>query len=146
MEKLDHFVEDNFDGNGSDLPVPIEVIEQAKKIIDEVKESSTDLTTLIIEKNETDEKIKFASSEFVIWELQDTHLEMNKTISMIRNKRLDFHFDLDFMVRRMCTDHQAEKSQYNELGKATLTRQNAHSRQSGRQEKMLDNLYRRKIL
>ena len=66
MEKLELFVEDNFDGNGSDLPVPIEVIAQATKIIDEVKESSTDLPTLIIEKNETDEKIKFASSEFVI--------------------------------------------------------------------------------
>jgi hypothetical protein len=66
MEQLDHFVENTFDGNVSDLPMPIKVIKQASKIIDEVKEASTDPTALIIEKNEIDEKMKFASFEFVI--------------------------------------------------------------------------------
>lgn len=66
IEKLDEFVENPFDGNFSDLPIPQEVIVQASKLVDEIKEASANPTALILEKNETDQKIKSAISMFVI--------------------------------------------------------------------------------
>lgn len=43
---------------------------------------------------------------------------------MLRNRKLSFHCDLDFMVRRICNENQAEKSGYNQLVKDHVAEQN----------------------
>lgn len=69
MEKLDHFVDNLFDGNVVDLPILQEVIDQASKLADQLHEASVELNSLIADKSETNERMKSATSKFVIREL-----------------------------------------------------------------------------
>lgn len=110
MEQLDKFIEVPFDGNVHDLPIPKDVIEPANKHIDDIKNDNSDMTGYIVEKNEVDAQMKKGTSTFLIQELEDTYLDLNKTISLLQNRKLGFHSDMDFMVRRICQDHQVEKS------------------------------------
>lgn len=120
MEKLDRFVEDPFDGDAATLPIPREIVAQASVLIQELCDAAVEISSLIASKNEIDERMKTATSRFVIREFEDSYHELNKGISMLQNKRLIFHSDLDGMVQNICNAHQAEKTKYNELVKGRI--------------------------
>lgn len=70
---------------------------------------------------------------------------MKKTISMIRNRRLRFHSDLDAMVQKICTAHQAETTNCTtSWSRGILIPRNNCSRPSRRRKKILNSLHRRK--
>jgi hypothetical protein len=115
MEKLDRFIENPFDGEVSAPPVPSEVIEHASVLVNDLHEAAVQINALTVERDELDGQMKAIASKFVINELEVSYQELNKMISMLQNKRLRFHSDLDQMVQKICTDHQAKTTRYTEL-------------------------------
>lgn len=55
IEKLDHFVEDPFDGDVATLPIPPEVINQASMLVNELRDAAVKVNKLIADKTEIDE-------------------------------------------------------------------------------------------
>lgn len=60
---------------------------------------------------------------FLIKQLEESYLDMNKTITLLRRKQVGFHADLDDMVRKICQLHQDEATGYNRV-KAHVAEQN----------------------
>ena len=80
MEKLDRFVENPFDGEVTDLPIPSEVIEQASILVNDLREAVVEINALTAE---LDGQMKATASKFVINELEVSYQELNRTISML---------------------------------------------------------------
>lgn len=64
--------------------------------------------------------MKATTSKFIINELEVSYQELNRAISMLRNRQLRFCLDLDQIVRNICTDHQAKTTRYTKLVKGHI--------------------------
>lgn len=115
IKKLDRFVENSFDGEVAFLSIPQEVNEQASTLVQDLLEADVEINALTAKWNDIDEHMKSTTSKFVINKLEASYQELNKTISMLRSRRMCFHSDLDHMVWNICNDHQAETTKYTEL-------------------------------
>ena len=73
MEQLDWFVEDPFDGNVADFPIPSEVINHASTLVDELRDMAVEINDLTADRNEIDAQMKSATSRFVIKELEESY-------------------------------------------------------------------------
>jgi hypothetical protein len=128
MEQLDKFVENPFDGEVASLSIPPEVISQATTVVQEMREDSVEINTLTIELNDLDGRMKTTSSRFVIRQLEDSYKDVNRALTLIRNRRLHFHTDLDDIVRKICLEHQSKVTGYDDLVKGHID--NLHSKRS----------------
>ena len=59
--------------------------------------------------------LKTASSKFVIKQLEESYMDINRALNILRNRRLGFHSVLDDIVRKICLEHQAQATSYNDL-------------------------------
>ena len=62
MEQLDKFVDNPFDGEVASLPIPAEVIDQASKVVQELREDAVKINSLSAELLEINDQMKNASS------------------------------------------------------------------------------------
>lgn len=86
-------------------PVQQGVIEAVEKLIKNFKIICADLNAAINERNEVDIQMKNASSEFLIKEIEEAYLDCNRTVTMLRRKKLGFHSDLNDLVYQICQKH-----------------------------------------
>lgn len=98
MEKLDKFLENPFNSEMASLLIPLEVIEQASTLVNELRDASIKVNALTTQMLDLDAHMKTMTSKFVINELEVSYKELNRTITMLCRRRLHFHFDLDQMV------------------------------------------------
>ena len=108
MEQLDRFVENLFSGEVTSLPIPPEVISQAVDLINDMRNDSVEISDLTAQLKELDNLMKDAKSQFVIKQLEESYMDVNKVLNILRHRRLGFHSDLDQIVRKICLDHQAQ--------------------------------------
>ena len=113
MEKLDIFVENLFDGEVASLPIPSEVITQAPDPVREMREDSVEINSLTTQLNELDNRMKATTSKIVIKQLEESYMDVNRALTILRNRRLGFHSDLDNIVRKISLSHQAQAIGYN---------------------------------
>ena len=106
MEQLDKFVNDPFDGQVASLPIPPKVISQASDVVRDMREDSVEINTLTAELNDLDGRMKTTSSKFVIRQLEESYMDVNRALTILRNRILGFHSDLDNIVRKICIVHQ----------------------------------------
>lgn len=59
------------------------VIESASRIIDDFKDTCADLNSNIFVRKEVEEQMKKVTSKFLIKELEESSLDLNKTVSML---------------------------------------------------------------
>lgn len=59
------------------------VIESASRIIDDFKDTCADLNSNIFARKEVEEQMKKVTSKFLIKELEESSLDLNKTVSML---------------------------------------------------------------
>ena len=52
--------------------------------------------------------MKDTKSKFVIKQLEESYVDVNKALTILHHRRLGFHLDLDQIVRKICLDHQAK--------------------------------------
>lgn len=71
--------------------IPPSVKEAAAKLIEDFKNVHADLNAAIVERNEVDKQMKNATSEFFIKELEETYLDINRTVTMLRGRKVGFH-------------------------------------------------------
>nr|XP_040251802.1 translation initiation factor IF-2-like [Aegilops tauschii subsp. strangulata] len=64
--------------------------------------------------------MKSTSSKFVIRQLEDSYKDINRALTLIHNIRLRFQKDLDEIVRKICDEHQAQVTRYNDLVKGPI--------------------------
>ena len=98
MEQLDKFVENPFDGEVASLPIPPEVVSRASDVVRDMKEDSIEINNLTAELNDLDSQMKATSSKFVIKQLEESYMDVNRALTILRNRRLGFHSDLDNIV------------------------------------------------
>ena len=105
-EQLDKFVDNPFDGEVASLPIPPKVISKAIAVVQDMREDSVEINMLTAELNDLDGRMKTASSKFVIKALEDSYKNINHALTLLRNRRLHFHMDLDEIVHKICDEHQ----------------------------------------
>ena len=98
MEQLDRFVEDLFDGEVASLPIPSEVISQASALVQDMRNDSVEINDLTAQLKELDNQMKDTKSKFVIKQLEESYVDVNRALTIVRNRRLGFHSDLDHIV------------------------------------------------
>ena len=64
--------------------------------------------------------MKATKSNFVIKKLEESYVDVNQALIILRNKRLGFHSDLDQIVWKIYLDHQAQATGYNDLVKGHI--------------------------
>ena len=64
--------------------------------------------------------MKDTKSKFVIKQLEESYEDVNKALTILQHRRLGFHLDLDQIVRKICLDHQAKVTGYNNLVKGHI--------------------------
>ena len=64
--------------------------------------------------------MKTTSSKFVIKQLEESYMDVNRALTILRNRRLGFHSDLDDIVHNICNEHQAQVTSYNHLVKGHI--------------------------
>ena len=64
--------------------------------------------------------MKATSSKFVIKQLEESYMDVSRALTILRNRRLGFHLDLDNIVRKICIEHQAQVTGYNDLVKGHI--------------------------
>jgi hypothetical protein len=64
--------------------------------------------------------MKTASSKFVIKALEDSYKDINHAMTLLHHPRLRFHTDLDEIVHKICDEHQAKVTGYNDLVKGHI--------------------------
>ena len=120
MEQLNKFVENPFDGEVASLPIPAEVIAQATSVVQELRDDAVEINSLSAELLDINDRMKTASSKFIINTLEDSYKDINRALSLLRSRRLRFHTDLDEIVRTICNEHQAQVTGYNDLVKGHI--------------------------
>ena len=85
-----------------------------------MREDAVEINTLSVELNDLDGRMKTASSKFVIKALEDSYKDINCAMTLLRNRRLRFHTDLDEIVHKIYEKHQAEVAGYNDLVKGHI--------------------------
>mgnify|MGYP000914700932 CR=1 FL=1 len=120
MEQLDRFVENLFDGEVASLPIPSDVVTQASDLVREMREDSVEINSLTTQLNELDNRMKATTSKIVIKQLEESYMDVNRALTILRNRRLGFHSDLDNIVRKICIEHQAQVTGYNDLVKGHI--------------------------
>jgi hypothetical protein len=117
MEQLDRFVENLFDGEVASLPIPPEVITQSSDLVSDMRNDSVEINDLTAQLQELDNRMQNTKSKFVIKQLEESYVDVNKALTILRHRRLGFHSDLDQIIRKICLDHQAQVTGYNDLVK-----------------------------
>ena len=120
MEQLDRFVEDLFDGEVASLPIPSEVIAQATDPVRDMRDVFVEINDLTAQLKELDNRMKAMKSKFVIKQLEESYVDINRALTVLRHRRSGFHSDLDQIVRKICLDHQAQATSYNDLVKGHI--------------------------
>ena len=64
--------------------------------------------------------MKATKSKFVIKQLEESYVDVNKALTILRHRRLGFHSDLDQIVHKVFLDHQAQVTGYNDLVKGHI--------------------------
>ena len=85
MEQLDKFVDNPFDGEVASLPIPAEVIAQASTVVQELREDAVEINSLSAELLEINDRMKTASSKFIINTLEDSFKDINRALSLLRS-------------------------------------------------------------
>ena len=120
MEQLDIFAEDLFGREVASLLIPSEVIYQAFVLIHDMRNDSVEINELIGQLKEHDNRMKNMKSKFVIKQLEESYEDVNKALTILQHRRLGFHSDLDQIVHKICLDHQAKVTGYNDLVKGHI--------------------------
>jgi hypothetical protein len=63
-----------------------------------MREDYVEINSLTAQLNELDNRMKATTSKFVIKQLEDSYMDVNRALTILRNKRLGFHSDLDNIV------------------------------------------------
>ena len=85
-----------------------------------MREDAVEINSLSAELIDLDGRMKTASSKFVIKALEDSYKDVNRAMTLLRHRRLCFHTDLDKIVRKICDEHQAKVTGYNDLVKGHI--------------------------
>jgi hypothetical protein len=120
MEQLDRFVENLFDGEVASLPIPPKVITQATDLVNDMRNDPVEINDLTAQLKELDNSMKDTKSKFVIKQLEESYADINKALTILQHRRLGFHSDLDQIIRKICLDHQAQVTGYNDLVKGHI--------------------------
>ena len=64
--------------------------------------------------------MKAIKSKFVIKQLEESYVDVNRAFTILRNRRLGFNSDLDQIVCKVYLDHQAQATGYNDLVKGHI--------------------------
>jgi hypothetical protein len=98
VEKLDRFIENPFDGQVDDLPIPSDFNAQSSNIIQELCSDSINISYINSQLESFSKELKDATSKFVIKELEDSVIDSNKSLSILRSRRLQLHAQLKTLV------------------------------------------------
>ena len=85
-----------------------------------MREDSVEINSLTAELKDLDDRMKTASSKFVIKQLEESYMDINRALNILHSRRLGFHSDLDDIVRKICNEHQAQATGYNDLVKGHI--------------------------
>ena len=69
------------------LPIPPDVVSQASDLVHDMREESVEINSLTAELNDLDRSMKATSSKFVIKQLEESYMDVNRALTILRNRR-----------------------------------------------------------
>ena len=73
-----------------------------------MRNDSVEINDLTAQLQELNNHMQNMKSKFVIKQLEEYYVDVNKALTILRHRRLGFHSDLDQIVRKICLNHQAQ--------------------------------------
>jgi hypothetical protein len=80
------------------LPIPSEIITQASDLFQDMRNDSVEINDLTAQLKDLDNRMKDTKSKFVIKQLEESYVDVNKVLTILQHRRLGFHSDLDKII------------------------------------------------